>query len=60
VDERSRVYQDSGLAYMRVDDSELFERLLTNQGLLRLPLVRGGNQVSVGHDERTWRSWLGG
>ena len=26
-------------------------------GILRTPLVRNGNHVTVGHDEDTWRSW---
>lgn len=58
LDEQARAYRDSGLAYMRVDDDELFERILDNQSLLRLPLARAGTNISVGVDESAWKTWL--
>lgn len=58
VDEQSRAYRDAGLGYMRLGHAEMFERLLADQRLLRLPLVRAGTQVSVGVDESAWKSWL--
>jgi arsenate reductase-like glutaredoxin family protein len=58
LDDRSRAYRDAGLGYMRLDDGELYERLLTDQRLLRLPLVRAGREVAVGADEKTWKVWL--
>ena len=60
LDETSRAYRESGLGYMRLSDEEIFERLLSNQGLLKLPLVRVGQDVSIGVDERAWKGWLGG
>ena len=56
LDERSKAYLDGGLAYMRLDDAEIVERLLANGSLLRLPLVRLGNDVAVGRDEAAWRA----
>jgi arsenate reductase-like glutaredoxin family protein len=38
--------------------TEIVERLLATPALLRLPLVRFGNEVSVGRDEAAWKSWL--
>ncbi|CAN5702443.1 hypothetical protein BH24CHL5_BH24CHL5_05180 [soil metagenome] len=58
VDRESRAFQGAGLGYMRLSDDELFERLLVYPALLRLPLVRWGNRVSVGLDEQAWRAWL--
>jgi arsenate reductase-like glutaredoxin family protein len=46
------------MAYMSMDDEEVFGRLLANQRLLRLPLARQGAQLSVGIDEDAWRAWL--
>jgi arsenate reductase-like glutaredoxin family protein len=43
---------------MRLDDDELFDRLLKDQALLRLPLARAGSNVSVGLDESAWKRWL--
>ena len=28
--------------------------------ILRMPLVRNGNQLTVGHDEVSWKNWLVG
>ena len=39
---------------MRLDSDEAFERLVANQGLLRLPLVRTANKLSVGLAEAEW------
>jgi arsenate reductase-like glutaredoxin family protein len=58
ADEDSRAWRDGGLGYLRMDDGELVERLLANQALLRLPLVRFGNEVAVGRDEATWKGWF--
>jgi arsenate reductase len=57
-DETSRSYRDAGLAYLSLDDDQAFDRLLRDQSLLRLPLVRMGANVSVGIDERAWKEWL--
>ena len=58
LDETSRAYRDGGLAYLRMDDAEILERLLAMPALLRLPLVRFGNEVAAGRDEATWEAWL--
>ena len=55
LDETSRAYRDLGLAYMRLDDREIEERLLATPALLRLPLVRFGEEVAAGRDEAAWR-----
>jgi len=57
-DEESKAYRDAGLAYIRLDGADAFERLLANPRLLKLPLVRCGNGVSTGADQTTWKSWL--
>lgn len=38
-------------------DAEILERVIADPGLLRLPLVRYGNELSIGVDEETWRAW---
>src|SRR3954469_5896629 len=58
LDTRSRAYRDGGLGYMRLDDAEIVERLLMTPALLRLPLVRFGNEVAVGRDESIWKALL--
>ncbi len=58
ADIEGRRWSEAGLAYLRMDDAELSMRLLADVRLLKLPLVRYGNEVSVGSDEATWKSWL--
>jgi arsenate reductase-like glutaredoxin family protein len=36
----------------------ILERALTEPRLLRTPLVRDGNRVTVGHQPDEWRRWL--
>ena len=58
ADESSKAWRDSGLGYLRMDDFELADRLLNDQRLLRLPLIRVGNAVATGRDEAAWKSIL--
>jgi arsenate reductase len=58
ADTGGRAWRDAGLGYLRMDDAELAERLLADARLLRLPLVRCGNDVAVGRDEASWKRWL--
>jgi arsenate reductase-like glutaredoxin family protein len=58
LDETSRSYRDAGLGHLRMDEREIVERLLADNRLLRLPLVRHGNDVTAGRAEAVWTDWL--
>jgi arsenate reductase-like glutaredoxin family protein len=58
LDETSKAYREGGLGFMRLDDREIVERLLADAALLRIPLVRFGDEVSAGRAETTWKAWL--
>lgn len=58
ADEGSKAWHDAGLGYLRMTDAELAERLLADQRLLRLPLVRINNGVAAGKDEAAWKALL--
>jgi arsenate reductase-like glutaredoxin family protein len=60
IDSGARAYRDAGLGYLRLDEDQAFVRLLSDQQLLRLPLIRAGQRLSVGPDEEAWREWLRG
>jgi arsenate reductase-like glutaredoxin family protein len=60
LDDTTRAYRDAGLGYMRMADAEIVERLLADVHLLRLPLVRHGNEVTAGPAATTWAAWLRG
>jgi arsenate reductase (glutaredoxin) len=55
LDTASPAYRELGLAYLRMDDDEIFDRLLADPGLLLLPLSRLGNDLAVGVDEAAWK-----
>jgi arsenate reductase-like glutaredoxin family protein len=40
------------------DRANLLARVRANPSLLRLPLVRHGDEVTAGQDETTWKAWL--
>jgi arsenate reductase len=58
LDTESRPYKEQGLAYLATDTTGITARLLADVRLLRLPLVRYGDNVTAGKDETTWKAWL--
>ncbi len=58
LDVDSRAYADAGLAYLTTDISGIMARIHADVRLLRLPLVRHGDDVTAGRDEATWSAWL--
>ena len=60
LDREGKAYLDAGLAYLKVADAALLERIEREPRLLRLPLVRGGKRLSVGHDETSWKEMIVG
>jgi len=58
IDPESRPYREGGLAHLAMDDAGIMARLLADARLIRLPLVRYGEQVTAGRDEAAWKAWL--
>lgn len=58
ADRDGRRWQDAGLGYLTMTDSDLAGRLLADQRLLRLPLVRAGNRFAAGRDEASWKAMV--
>jgi arsenate reductase len=58
LDVDSRAYREAGLAYLTTDTAGVVARILADARLLRLPLVRYGDDVTAGRDEATWKAWL--
>ena len=58
ADTEGRAWHDAGLAHLSMSGEELAERLLRDQRLLRLPLVRIGTGVAAGKDEAAWKRLL--
>ena len=58
VDRTSRRYQELELRHSRMSDESWLDKLAIEPLLLRMPLVRSSNQVSIGEDEITWKKWM--
>jgi arsenate reductase-like glutaredoxin family protein len=59
LDTEGAAYADAGLKYLKLSNQELLGSIEQEPKLLRLPLIRGGNRLSVGHDEEGWKGMLG-
>ena len=59
VDRQSRRFADLGLSAARLSDDRWVEKLAEEPLLLRMPLVRYGQQLTLGEAMDTWRSWIG-
>jgi arsenate reductase len=58
LDTEGPTYLDAGLKYLKVSDAELLQRIEQDPKLLKLPLVRSANRLSIGHDEPGWKTML--
>jgi arsenate reductase-like glutaredoxin family protein len=58
LDSEGKSYLDAGLKYLKLSPPELLTRVERDPQLLRLPLVRSANRLSVGHDEEGWKTML--
>jgi arsenate reductase-like glutaredoxin family protein len=58
LDAEGTAYIDGGLKYLKLSDAERLERVGRDPKLLRLPLVRCGNRISIGKDEAAWKEML--
>lgn len=59
VDRDSRRFADLGLGAARLSEDRWMERLAEEPLLLRMPLVRWEQRLTVGDAEATWREWTG-
>jgi arsenate reductase len=58
IDRESRRFLDLGLQYASRSDDRWLELLAEEPGMLRLPLVRQQQRVTVGLAEDEWLKWL--
>ena len=59
IDRAGKRYQDLGLAAASPTSDRWIERLLTEPLLIRQPLVRTEDRLTVGLAEDEWREWSG-
>jgi arsenate reductase len=59
IDRNSARFAHLGLATARLSPERWLDRLVEEPLLLRLPLVRNQQQLTIGPAEATWRIWTG-
>ena len=60
IDRDSRRFSELGLQYAHLSDERWLEKLLDEPLLLRMPLVRHTNALTIGFAESQWKAWVGG
>jgi arsenate reductase-like glutaredoxin family protein len=60
IDRSSKRFQSLGLASAFYGEERWIEMACEEPLILRMPLVRGGSLLTVGHDEASWRAWVAG
>ena len=58
VDEESRRFADLGLRTARYGEERWLDILMDEPLMLKMPLVRHGNALTIGAAETTWKKWL--
>lgn len=58
LDTEGTPYVNAGLKYLKTSDADLLLRIERDPALLRLPLVRSANRLSVGQDDAAWKTML--
>lgn len=59
VDRGSRRFAELGLAASRLTEDRWLEKLALEPLLLRVPLVRWQQRLTIGDGELEWREWTG-
>ena len=59
VDPGSRRFADLGLGAAQLSEERWLDKLAEEPLLLRMPLVRQQQRLTVGDAESTWREWTG-
>jgi arsenate reductase (glutaredoxin) len=57
VDSEAKRYRELGLSAAALSEERWLDLLVDEPLLLRMPLVRNGNQLTVGLAEAEWRAW---
>ena len=58
IDRESRRFQDLGLRHTTLGDERWLQKLADEPLLLRMPLVRNQNQLTIGAAEDEWKRWI--
>jgi arsenate reductase-like glutaredoxin family protein len=57
IDAGAPRFQDLALRHARMSDDTWLTKLVDEPLLLKMPLVRSGNQFTIGVNEDAWKQW---
>jgi arsenate reductase len=57
IDRDAKRFDELGLRHARLSDERWLEKLIDEPLLLKMPLVRHGNALTVGLAEQDWKTW---
>ena len=57
IDPSSNEFSRLGLIHARMSDETWLGKLVEEPLLLKVPLVRNGNQLTIGANETVWKGW---
>jgi len=60
IDRNSKRYQELGYAHAQYSDARWMEKLIDEPMLLKIPLTRFSNRLTIGLAEPEWNSWVQG
>ena len=60
VDRESKRFHELGLAYAQYSDDRWLEKLSDEPLLVKMPLARFANRLTIGLAESEWRQWVEG
>lgn len=58
LDVEGNAYKEANLKYLKLSDAEHLGHIERNPKLLRMPLVRAADRLSIGRDENAWKAML--
>ena len=58
LDREGKRFRDRGLHVSHLPESRILPLLVDDPLLIRTPLVRYGNEVTVGLEEGKWKAWV--
>jgi arsenate reductase (glutaredoxin) len=59
LDREGKRFRERGLHVAHLPEAKILPLLVDDPALLVTPLVRHGNQLTVGHAEKEWKEWTG-
>ena len=58
LDTDGKRFRDRGLHLAHISDARVIPLLTDDPALLKTPLVRHGNFLTIGHAEEVWKEWV--